>query len=366
MNVALLGFGVVGKGVYDLITKHHPNIHITYILEKNDALLTDVMPLKASSFDDILHDKSIDVVIELIGGKGVAYQFVKAALSSGMHVVTANKALISAYYQELHDLAASQNVNLLFEASVGGAMIILDPLRTMRHANPIQSIKGIINGSTNFVLSKIFLEHASLSDTIDEAFKLGYLETGSTDDMDGLDLMRKINILSMLAYETYMPESAILNIPLSRISEAFINHIKAHGHLLKYVAFSQRVDQDIDVYLTPMIISQSHAFSSVNNEYNIVELDGAFHEKQTFIGQGAGRYPTASAVVYDLLHVLSTSYVESYDKVYHINQKPINKHFLIEYKDGSIKKVNTSFQQLLKDQTVLCAALIGEGCYEDF
>ncbi len=365
MNVALLGFGIVGKGVYDLLIKNHPAIHVTSILECNDELLTNLMHLKASSFEEILNDKSIAVVIELIGGKDAAYTYVKAALAAGKHVVTANKALISAYYKELHDLAASHDVNLLYEASVGGAMIVLDPLRTIRDANPIQRIQGIINGSTNVVLSHIFLKNASLKSARDEAFKLGYLETGSTDDMDGFDLMRKINILSMLAYKTYIAESAILNMPLSRLSKALIDDVKKHHHVLKYVAFSKRVDQHIDIYVTPMIVAKDHIYHTVNEAYNMVELYGSYHEKQTFVGQGAGRYPTATAVVYDLLNVNKNKYRESYDTVYHINAHPINQNFLVQFKAGSIKKMFTSLQHIIKDEHILCAALIGENCYED-
>ncbi len=363
MNVALLGFGVVGKGVYDLLVNDHPDIEVKYILERNDDLLTNLMHLKAPDFDTIIHDESVDVVIELIGGKGVAYTFVKAALSAGKHVVTANKALISDYYEPLHELAKEKGVNLLFEASVGGAMIVLDPLRTIQDANPIHHIEGIINGSTNYVLTKVFLGNKAFSETIDEAFELGYLEKGSTDDMDGLDLMRKINILSMLSYQTVIPEKDILNMPLSRMSEALIEDVKSHGFILKYVAYSDLKDDQIAIYLVPTILDKHHLYSHVNNEYNIVDLYGKYHQKQSFVGQGAGRYPTASAVVYDVMHVKRT-YDVRYDRTFKINQEPINQTFLIHYKDGSLKKLYTSLQLILADDNIVCAAIIEGDCYE--
>ena len=176
----------------------------------------------------------------------------------------------------------------------------------MRTANPIHTISGIINGSTNFVLTKIFNDGLSLKDALNKAFDLGYLETGSTDDMDGLDLLRKINILSMLSYQTYIDEKAILNMPLSRVSETFITYVKSKGYVLKYIAYSHRENEHITIYVSPMIIKPSHLYNHIQNEYNIIEILGSYHEKQSFIGQGAGRYPTASAVVYDILHLKDT------------------------------------------------------------
>lgn len=365
MNVALLGFGVVGKGVYDILVDNHLNIHVKYILEKNDNLLTNLMHLKANDIETILNDASIDVVIELIGGKGVAYQFVKQALQHQLHVVTANKALISAHFKELHDLASKHHVNLLYEASVGGAIIALDPLRHMRYANPVHEIKGIINGATNFVLTKIFLENTSLDDALKKALQLGYLETGSTDDMDGLDLMRKINILSMLAYETYIDESKILNMPLSRLTSSFMTYIKSKGLILKYVAYSARIDDDINIYLTPTILSKDHLYSHINNEFNIIDVYGRYHHHQSFIGQGAGRYPTASAVVYDLLTMnFEQPLVEIYKKQYHVNEQPFNHQYVVQYQDDRIEKVYTSLAHILNDKHIVCAARIGEDCYD--
>ena len=198
MNICIIGLGVVGRGVYDILTNDNLDINVKYVLEI-DPDKTKGIPCVLSSYDIALKDESLECVVELIGGKTKAYDFVKQALLAKKHVVTANKALISAYFEELTELAKQNNVQLRYEASVGGAINIIDPLMTISRLNKICKIQGIINGSTNFILSKIFIEDYNLDKALEEALSLGYIETGSTDDLDGLDLMRKINILSMIS-----------------------------------------------------------------------------------------------------------------------------------------------------------------------
>lgn len=156
MNIAILGLGVVGRGVYDLLIDLHKDITVKYVLELDPNKLVGVTANNEASFDEILNDKDIDIIVELIGGKGIAYEFIKQALSHKKHVVTANKAVVSAYFEELHTLAKANNVSLRYEASVGGGIIVLNPLEKLVKVNPIHEISGIINGSTNFILSKSF------------------------------------------------------------------------------------------------------------------------------------------------------------------------------------------------------------------
>lgn len=302
MKVAILGLGTVGKGVYDLLLEQ-PDIDITYVLDHNADKTAFVETTVASSYDTILNDEKVDVVIELIGGIDSAYKMIVQAIIHGKHVVTANKAVMSRYFEELYKLAVKHSVQLLYEASVGGAIIVLDPLKTIASINQINAIEGIVNGATNFVLSNVFLNDMSLERAIQSAYDLGYLETGTTDDMDGLDAMRKINILSMLSYRTYLRETDVHVIPLSDVTETMIDYVKSINHELKYIATSKQTKDGIHMDVMPVVYPASNPYQLIQYEQNAITIHGTYHKAQTFIGQGAGRYPTASAVVYDLLQI---------------------------------------------------------------
>lgn len=305
MNVALLGFGTVGKGVYDILQNECNDIHVKYILVKHQKKHPEIKMLLADDFDEIVNDKSIDVVIETIGGTDDAYRYVKSALSHKKHVVTANKALISMYFDELHDIAFKHQVYLRYEASVGGAIHVIDPLYQMARYNHISRIEGIISGSTNFILSKIFLEDMSLDEALIEAKRLGYIENDPKDDLEGYDLMRKIHILSMIAYKRSIDPNIIKKIPLTVISQKDIDLAKSNKKVIKYIATSKIKDNDIDIRVEPIIIDSDSPYAKINYEENIITLYGKYHLKQSFIGQGAGRYPTASAMVNDILNIKS-------------------------------------------------------------
>jgi homoserine dehydrogenase len=303
MNVAILGLGVVGKGVYDLINKNHKDINIKYILEKDENKTKNIDSTVTTDYNTIIEDPKIDTVIELMGGLTFAYTAIKKALEAGKNVVTANKAVISKHFEELISIADTNNVSLLYEASVGGGMIVLNPLLTISNNNEISSIKGIMSGSTNYVLSKLFLEDKSLELSLEEAFENGYLETGNTDDMDGLDVLRKINILSSISYHQYFNESDIHVNPLSSLTSNFLNYIKSKGFIVKYFGTSYKVSNEVVIKVEPVILSSSNPYSNINYEVNRIELKGTNFEHMAFEGIGAGRYPTAQAVVYDLTNL---------------------------------------------------------------
>lgn len=359
MNIAILGFGVVGKGVYDIIQKDFPTWNIKYVLELDKEKYQEVKELVPSSFDTIVNDQSIDVVIELIGGKTVAYDFIKQSLLAKKHVVTANKAVISEHFEELTKLASLNNVNLLFEASVGGAIIVLDPLYKIAQHNKINHIEGIINGSTNYVLSSIFKESKSLDDALQEALQLGYIETGSTDDMDGLDLMRKINILSMISYHTYIEEDSITRIPLSSITSEMINYIQSKNWSMKYIATSHFNGEHISIDLMPTIINESDLYNQINYEDNIISLQGAYHKKQSFIGQGAGRYPTAQAVINDL-HIIHSNETRNhtFTNLHTINNNQVNT-YLVQTTNG-FTQITDQLQQIIKRDDIICICKMKE------
>lgn len=364
MNVAIVGLGVVGRGVYDIITNDLTDITVRYVVEL-DKEKTKGLSCVADSYLQVLEDKEVDCIIELIGGTTVAYRFVKEALLAGKHVVTANKALLSKHFEELTVLANTNKVYLKYEASVGGAINILDPLNTITRVNKINKIEGIINGSTNFVLSKIFIDDCSLSAALTEATHLGYIETGTTDDMEGLDLLRKINILSMLSYHQYIDESDIVRVPLTTLTNEFYSHVKSCGLSIKYVATSVKVGNEISIQLEPVIIGKDSIYSSVNYEDNIITIYGEYHAKQSFIGQGAGRFPTAQAVVYDVLKINDKDNVtQVYSNKYTINNELYKNHYLVLKNNTFIKINNISLKEILSDESITAVARMGEGTYE--
>jgi homoserine dehydrogenase len=250
-------------------------------------------------------------------------------------------------------------VTLLFEASVGGAMHILEPLYQFSKHNKIHTIKGIINGSTNFILSKIFLEDYSYMQALGEADELGYIETGTTDDMDGLDLMRKINIASMISFDTEIKEEDITLVPLSSLTSEFYDYVKTQKKLIKYVATSKKQGQHISIHLEPVII-ETGMLQHIHYEDNIIMLYGEYHRKQSFVGQGAGRYPTASAIINDIL-LIKNKNKRTFDtsKAYEINQFEELFDFIVQTKDDFKFMEKRSIQSLLDDPNIICFARMG-------
>ena len=356
MNVAILGLGTVGKGVYDIL-QDHPDVHVSYILERNSELLSELPDIVADSFDTILSDPTVDVIIELIGGTTVAYDMIRQALMHQKHVVTANKAVLSAHLSELTTLAQEHGVHLLFEASVGGAIIVLDPLKGIARVNQIHHIKGIVNGATNYVLTRIYQDDLSLEEAIDEAFEQGYLETGTTDDMDGLDALRKIHLLSSIAYQSYLDPNDVIRTPLSSLTETFHYHVKTSGYIIKYLAQSTCIENTVTMSVMPVILSKQHQYDNIQYEWNAIDVYGKYHERQRFEGQGAGRYPTASAVVYDLMSIRdNTVHQAAFSNVLQSNPNLEQHRYLIQREDGFHLTEPITITELYQSPSVICHA----------
>lgn len=356
MQIAILGFGTVGRGVYDMLVKDHPQINVKYILDRHPEKTSGVLATVTEDYETILQDKTIDVVVELLGGKDNAYPYVKRAITNGKHVVTANKALVSACFRDLTDLACKHQVQLRYEASVGAAINIIDPLYTIAQINHIQRIEGIINGSTNFVLTALFDHHQSLDEALKKAYEQGYLEAHSNDDMDGLDLMRKINILSMIAYHQVIDEKDILRMPLSKITPSFYDYVKTKGWMMKYMAYSSINGHELSLSVLPVIMEKTHPYAFVKDTDNAITLYGAYHKKQQFSGCGAGRYPTASAVIYDLLQIKQGNKTRVT-----LNQKrqvvmDHQKARFLAIKQEELSIIYSTLETIINDQSIDCFA----------
>ncbi|QVK18329.1 homoserine dehydrogenase [Mycoplasmatota bacterium] len=318
-KIGLLGIGTVGSGVYEIINnrKNELNqllgeeIEISKILvndinkKRNLSLPKDIL---TDNFSDILNNPQIDIVVEAMGGIDTAYEFISSALKKDKHVVTANKAVISRYIDELSALAKEKYKGLLFEASVGGGIPVIKPLTQSIATNEITEIKGILNGTTNFILTKMSDENLSFDEALNLAYKLGYAEADPTDDIEGFDVRRKIAILSSIAYKIKIDEDDILCRGIRSISPLDIMFFKKKYFTVKLIGCSINKNNEFSASVEPILVQNHSFFSTVKNSFNIVSIIGSTVGELQFYGQGAGKNPTANAVVSDIIDIINDDY----------------------------------------------------------
>lgn len=310
INVAILGYGVVGSGVYEILKKNPAAIakkagdtlNIKYILDIRDFDDHPEKELFTKDFFDILNDDTVDIVVEVMGGLNPAYDFTKSALLAGKTVVTSNKELVATHGTELISIAKEKSVNYFFEASVGGGIPIIRPLNQCLAANEINVINGILNGTTNFILTKMFSEGASFSDALAEAQALGYAERNPSADVDGHDACRKTAILASLATGKFVDYSKIPTEGISGISTTDVLFADKAGYVIKLIGAAD-VDENgkVQAIVAPRLVSKENQLSDVNGVFNAILLKGDSLGDVMFYGRGAGKLPTASAVVADVI-----------------------------------------------------------------
>ena len=313
IRAAILGLGTVGTGVYKIIQKQHgefphkigAELEIAKILVRNAKKTREGidMSLITDKWEDIIKDESIDLVIEVMGGIEPARTYISEALSAGKHVVTANKDLMAEYGHELLDTAATNKCDLLFEAAVAGGIPIIRPLKQCLAANTITEIMGIINGTTNFILTKMTDENMEFSDALALAQKLGYAEADPTADVEGLDAGRKIAILASVAFNSRVTFSDVYTEGISKITAKDIKYAKELDCVVKLIATAKNTPEGVEVRVTPMFIPKSHPLASVNDSFNAVFVHGDSLGDAMFYGRGAGELPTASAIMGDVIDV---------------------------------------------------------------
>jgi homoserine dehydrogenase len=314
--LGLLGFGTVGQGVYEIINLERgvplskiSLLHIKKILirnlnkERKISFEPDILTL--DYFNDILGDEQITTIISVMGGFEPEYSYIKAALKAGKNVVTANKEVISKCIDELLDIARENGVHLLFEASVGGGIPIIDSIVDTLRINRITRIQGILNGTTNFILTKIDQEKRSFDDVLAEAQAKGFAEADPSADVDGLDVMRKISILASLSFKTLIKEEDVHLRGIGNITLPDILMADYFGYKIKYIGQALLDKNRYSVSVTPVLVSKSSVVANVNSEYNIVLIDGDIIGQLCFMGKGAGKDATANAVVSDVLKIIA-------------------------------------------------------------
>lgn len=313
IRVAILGSGTVGTGVYKIIQnqkdefphKIGSELEVAKILVRNINKQREGIPseILTDKWADIINDDSIGIVIEVMGGIEPAKTYISEALTKGKNVVTANKDLMAEYGHELLETAAEHNCDLLFKAAVAGGIPIIRPIKQCLAANKITEIMGIINGTTNFILTKMTEEGMEFEDALKLATELGYAEADPTADIEGLDAGRKIAILASIAFNSRVSFSDVYTEGISKITAKDIKYAKELGCVIKLIATAKNTETGIEVRVTPMFIPVSHPLASVNDSFNAVFVHGDALGDAMFYGRGAGELPTASAVMGDVIDV---------------------------------------------------------------
>ncbi len=310
MNIAILGHGVVGSGVAEVLLKNGQSIsrkagdtiQIKRILDLREFPDSPLHDRFTKDFNEILKDGEIRIVVETMGGLHPAYDYVRSCLENGKSVVTSNKELVAAKGDELLELARENNLNFLFEASVGGGIPILRPIDQCLAANEVYEIAGILNGTTNFMLTKMIEEHLSFDDALALAQKLGYAERDPSADIDGQDACRKICILASLAFGKHVYPEQVSTEGIRHITARDVEYAAALDGVIKLIARAQKAESgQLFVSVAPMILQKSSLLSDVNDVFNGILVRGDAIGDVVFYGRGAGKLPTASAVVADVI-----------------------------------------------------------------
>ena len=308
-NIAILGFGVVGSGVAEVITQNlqmiesriHQKLNIKYILDLRDFPDSPFSHLITHDFNDILNDKEVTVVAEMMGGSHPAYDFTLACLKAGKSVITSNKEVVANFGAELLRVAEENNVRYLFEASVGGGIPIIRPLANDLSANMVRSIDGILNGTTNYILTKMHTEKSDFSVALSEAQKNGYAEADPTADIEGIDAARKVVILAALAFGKLISPDVIYREGISSITTEDFDIAEKLGYSIKLIAHTERIGDKILAMVSPRMVPLSSPLYSVQDVFNGIMVDTDMLGVAMFYGRGAGKLPTASAVVGDII-----------------------------------------------------------------
>ena len=364
-GVAILGLGVVGGGVFEILTKNREyfkktqdlDITVENVLEKNvDRALSlgADKSIIATNIEEVISNPSVDVVVEVIGGIEPSKTFVLKALKSGKTVVTSNKELFAKHWPELEDVAKKNNAGLFFEATCVGGVPIIRALTESMQGNKIQSIKGIINGTTNYILSQMANSGASYEDALKKAQQLGYAEFNPTADVEGYDAMYKLSILSSLAFGTKITIDNVYREGITGIDIDDVKQGKDMGYTLKLLAIGKNMPKGIEVRVHPTFVKNSDPLASVNDSFNAVTIVGDNVGEIMLYGRGAGALPTASAVVSDIIFALKhaeyfytsfkndevgakeTKYVSDFTSQYYIR-------LLVSDASGTLAKISGTF-----------------------
>lgn len=378
VGVAILGLGVVGGGTYKMLTEHREFYQKTH---KIDIVVENVLELKkeralalgveenriASNIQEICSNPDVDIVIEVMGGVEPAKTFVLDCLYAGKSIVTSNKELFCKYNHELEVAAKKNHCGLFYEASCVGGVPVIRALLDNLQGNKIESMMGIINGTTNYILTKMSSDGVSYQEVLKEAQKLGYAEANPTADVEGYDAAYKLSILSSLAFHTKIPFANIYREGITDISVDDINYGKQFGYVLKLLAIGKNSENGIEARVHPAFINKSHPLASVNDSYNAVFISGDCVEDVMLYGRGAGEMPTASAIVGDVIYCAThtnfqystfknsetaaptTKFIENFESAYYIRLNAYDRSGVLAKVSSIFTKCGINVAQMIQE-----------------
>lgn len=381
VGVAILGLGVVGGGTYKILTEHREDYKQTH---KIDIVVENVLELRkeralalgveesriADNIEVICANPEVDIVIEVMGGVEPAKSFVLAALNAGKSVVTSNKELYCKFSHELEKAAIKNHCGLFYEASCVGGVPVIRALLDNLQGNKILSMTGIVNGTTNYILTKMSKEGASYEDVLKEAQKLGYAEANPTADVEGYDATYKLSILSSLAFHTKIPYTKIYREGITGITVKDIEYGKQLGYVIKLLAIGKNGDNGIEVRVHPAFIPAEHPLASVNDSYNAVYITGDSVEDVMLYGRGAGALPTGSAIVGDVIYCAthtnyrystfvntaeaspSTKFIENFESAYYLRLEASNRTGVLAKITSVLSKCGINLAQMVQEDGV--------------
>ena len=314
VKIGLLGCGTVGSGVYKVLHNNEESItnkagakltvKQVLVKDKDEELVVDVPEAELTEdFTDVLHDDEIEIVVELIGGVNPAKKFVLQALKQGKNVITANKELIAKHGEEILNTAEENGVDIYFEASVGGGIPIIKPLKSSLAGNKVTKILGIVNGTTNYILTKMDEEGAEFDAVLNQAQDLGYAEADPSSDIEGCDAAYKLAILSSIGFESRIDIDKVHVEGITGITKDDISYAREFDYKIKLLAIGKEEEDGVEVRVHPTLIPEEHPLANVNDVYNAIFIEGDAIGQTMFYGPGAGQMPTGSAVVGDIIEV---------------------------------------------------------------
>ena len=356
VKIAILGFGVVGSGTAEVLTENKKIIEerlgceysIKYILDLRDFPDSPFADLVVHDFNTILNDPEVSIVAEMMGGSHPAYDFSLAALKAGKHVVTSNKEVVSNFGVELCAVAAENNVRYLFEASVGGGIPVIRPMINDLASNKITKICGILNGTTNYILTKMRDEGASFESALSEAQKLGYAEANPSADVDGIDAARKITILAALASGKLISPKTIYTEGITAISQNDTKAAEALGCSIKLIGQAHISKDSLLTFVSPAMVQKANPLSRIDDVFNGILINANMVGEVMFYGPGAGKLPTASAVVADIIDIIAN--MDSDLKV--ISWSEADATSVASFDDFACKRVFISSKEMLFSEDV--------------
>lgn len=365
IQIAILGYGVVGSGVYEIISEHaekltgktRDKLNVKYILDIRDFSGHPMADLFTKNFDTILEDPEVSIVAEVIGGMDPAYTYTKKALMAGKNVVTSNKELVAKKGTELLKIAKENNVSYMFEASVGGGIPIIRPLNQCLAANSITEVMGILNGTTNYILTSMIKKGKSFEEALKKAQELGYAERNPSADVDGIDACRKVAILASLVTGKEVDSEKIYTEGITKITLEDVKCAEHLGFVIKLIGYIQHCDGKLLTRVSPLLLEKESPLAGVEDVFNAILVVGDSTGEVMFYGKGAGKRPTASAVVADIIDIAENNPVgkfmwyENEDKNFMADISESTSQFFVRANNVSVKVAEEIFGKVLSEES---------------